>query len=221
LFIAEIAGVDTYAVMNGAYSVLQRFFKSPLMSEPFQHAALMHTISHKYSKDQTVLMTYVDALQPFTRWQQQLWAESLGKDGKGSTPITARGAVDQHSQLQLYLDGPKNKQFTLILNAGKADDAKISEKEAHLFGVEYLSDCSLSDLIRAEQSATVTVLHKNNCPVRTVSFEALTPQVLGELMMSAILETIITSLLLGVNCFDQPAVEQGKKLTKEYLRASK
>jgi glucose-6-phosphate isomerase len=169
---------------------------------------------------QVVIMPYVDRLERFGAWFRQLWAESLGKEGHGTTPIDAMGAVDQHSQLQLYLAGPRDKLFTLILAdpAGHGPVAKPEVAGPAAGPLDYLMGRSLGDLLAAEQRATVETLIRNGCPTRVMRFPSLNEEVMGGLMMHFILETIIAADLLGIDPFDQPAVEESKVLARRYLR---
>src|SRR5207253_2289352 len=164
-----------------------------------------------------VMMAYSDRLERFTRWYVQLWAESLGKDGKGTTPIGALGPVDQHSQLQLYIAGPRDKLFT-VLTVGAAGRGPRMDKElATLAGEADFAGKTMGDLVAAQGRATAETLIKNGCPVRTIHLARLDEASLGELLMHFMLETIVAAHLLGVDPFDQPAVEEGKMLAKTYL----
>ena len=152
-----------------------------------------------------------------TRWYVQLWAESLGKDGKGTTPIAALGPVDQHSQLQLYIAGPRDKLFTVVTVASAGQGPRMAADLAQLAGEPDFAGKTIGDLAAAEGRATAETLARNGCPVRTMHLERLDEAVLGELLMHFMLETIIAARLLGVDPFDQPAVEEGKVLAKRYL----
>ena len=162
-------------------------------------------------------MAYADRLERFTRWYVQLWAESLGKDGKGTTPIGALGPVDQHSQLQLYIAGPRDKLFTIVTVASAGRGPRMAADLARLAGEPEFAGKTIGDLVAAEGRATAETLARNGCPVRTIHLERLDEAALGELLMHFMLETIIAAHLLGVDPFDQPAVEEGKVLAKRYL----
>jgi glucose-6-phosphate isomerase len=164
-----------------------------------------------------VMMAYADRLERFTRWYVQLWAESLGKDGKGTTPLAALGPVDQHSQLQLFIAGPRDKLFTIITVANKGKGPRMPADLAKLCGEETLAEKTIGDLVAAQGRATAETLAKNGCPVRTFHVETVNEASLGELLMHFMLETMIASRLLGVDAFDQPAVEEGKILAKRYI----
>jgi glucose-6-phosphate isomerase len=146
-----------------------------------------------------------------------LWAESIGKNGKGTTPIRALGTVDQHSQLQLYLDGPKDKLFTVITKNAVGTGDRISPTITNDPRLEYLQNKTMGDLLSAEQEAIILTLVKNNCPVRVLRVATMDEKTLGALLMHYMLKTILAAHLWGVDAFDQPAVEQGKILTKEFL----
>ena len=150
----------------------------------------------------------------------QLWAESLGKNSKGTTPLAALGPVDQHSQLQLFIAGPRDKQFTIITVDGAKRGPRIDGELAKLAGEPGFGGKTIGDLVDAEGRATAETLAGNGCPVRAIHLGRLDEEALGELMMHFMLETIIAAHLLGVDPFDQPAVEEGKVLAKKYLMGS-
>ena len=165
----------------------------------------------------SVLMPYLDRLENFAKWYRQLWAESLGKDGKGTTPINALGTIDQHSQLQLYLDGPKDKFFTLIISEVIQKGGLLPKDLISLPELEFLAGRGIGDLMAAEQQATIETLVAHNCPTRVLEIRNLDEYTLGALMMHFMLETIIAGHLMGVNPFGQPAVDEGKKLAQKIL----
>jgi glucose-6-phosphate isomerase len=210
---AAVAGLDIRAVRRGAAEVVRYTFAdgSP---EPAKGAALFNALIKK-GKTISVMMPYADRLDAFGAWHQQLWAESLGKDGKGMTALRALGAFDQHSQLQLYLDGPRDKFITLIFlknkNSGAAIEAPLENSLAYLGGHK------IGDLMESAQLATASTLTKNKCPTRIFSLDKLNEESLGALMMHFMLETMIMAELLGIDAFGQPAVEEGKRLAREYL----
>jgi glucose-6-phosphate isomerase len=168
-------------------------------------------------KNITVLMPYADKLAWLGKWYVQLWAESLGKDGKGTTPLAALGPVDQHSQLQLFIAGPRDKLFTIITVGTKGKGPRMPAELAKLCGEETLAGKTIGDLVAAQGRATAETLAKNGCPVRTFHIETVDESSLGELLMHYMLETMIAGHMLGVDAFDQPAVEEGKILAKRYI----
>jgi glucose-6-phosphate isomerase len=214
-----IAGLDARAICDGALGIL----KSVLEGEAPERidAAVGAAISVGLATDNnilsTVMMPYADRLADFGLWFRQLWAESLGKQGKGTTPINALGVVDQHSQLQLYLDGPRDKMFTVIMLSCVGDGPSVDSELADDEALSYLSGKSVGDLMDAEQRATVETLIRNKRPTRIIQLDRLDETVMGALMMHFMLETIIAAHLFGVDPFNQPAVEEGKILTRKYL----
>jgi len=163
------------------------------------------------------MMAYSDRLSLFTKWYVQLWAESLGKNGRGTTPLAVLGPVDQHSQLQLFIGGPRDKLFTIITTDVAGRGPKMDAALAKVAGEPNFGGKTMGDLVAAQGRATAETLAKNGCPVRTIHVPAIDESSLGELLMHFMLETIIAARLLGIDAFDQPAVEEGKVLAKKYL----
>ncbi len=219
---AMVAGLDGAKVREGAASVLDANLGAPTpsQSEAAVGAAISIGLLRERGVTTTVLMPYVDRLAPFGLWFRQLWAESLGKDGTGTTPIRALGATDQHSQLQLYLAGRRDKMFTLLTLDCAGTGARVAPDLADGDGLAYLRGKSMGDLMDAEQRATAESLAHSGRPVRRFRLARLDERVLGALFMHFMLETIIAAGLLGVNPFDQPAVEHGKALARAYLAAT-
>jgi glucose-6-phosphate isomerase len=207
---AMIAGLDVGTLRAGAADVLNGSLEAAATG-----AALAVALWRHKGATQTVLMPYADRLATFALWFRQLWAESLGKNGAGTTPIRAVGTVDQHSQLQLYLAGPRDKMFTLVLldcaTLGPVIDAKLAAD------LDYLAGKKLGALMDAEGRATYETLIRNRRPTRLIRIARLDERVMGALLMYYMIETIIAAHLLGVDPFDQPAVEEGKILTREHL----
>ncbi len=212
---AAVCGLDIGAIRSGAATALAPVLQGkPPGDVP---AAVGAALSVAINKPMTVMMAYADRLDRFTRWYVQLWAESLGKDGKGTTPIGAIGPVDQHSQLQLYMAGPRDKLFTVVTVAVAGRGPRIDPDLARRAGEPGLAGKTIGDLVAAQGRATADTLARNGCPVRTMHLPVLDEASLGELLMHFMLETIIAGHLLGVDPFDQPAVEEGKVLAKTYL----
>jgi glucose-6-phosphate isomerase len=216
---AAALGLDIAAIRKGAAAAL-----SPVLAKKKAAdvpaalgAALTIELAETRKKTISVVMAYSDRLERFTHWYVQLWAESLGKNGKGTTPVGALGPVDQHSQVQLYIGGPRDKLFTVVSVASAGLGPRIDIDLATLAGEPGLGGKTIGDLAAAEARATAETLAKNGCPVRTIHIPKLDEESLGELLMHFMLETIIAAHLLGVDAFDQPAVEEGKVLAKKYL----
>ncbi len=217
---AVIAGLDPAALRDGAHQTLHRSLSAaqPAASDPALGAAL-NAASGEGAGRSAVLAVYADRLLPFAMWFRQLWAESLGKQGKGALPAPALGAVDQHSQLQLWLDGPDDKLFTVVTaeTAGRgriAPPALIEDER-----LAWLAGRSMGDLLDAEARATIETLAERGRPVRQFHLGRIDEAALGALMMHFMLETILAAHVLGVDPFDQPAVERGKALARDYLAA--
>jgi glucose-6-phosphate isomerase len=214
---AAVCGLDIGALRAGAGDALAPVLAGQPPAEVPAAVGAALAVAHSPSKPIAVMMAYADRLERFTRWYVQLWAESLGKDGKGTTPLAALGPVDQHSQLQLFIAGPRDKLFTIITLATGGRGPRIEAHLARLAGEPGFAGKTIGDLVAAQGRATAETLAKNGCPVRSIALERLDERHLGELLMHFMLETIIAAHLLGVDPFDQPAVEEGKVLAKRYL----
>lgn len=216
---AMMLGLNVGAIREGAAGVLERCLGSSAAaaSDPAIGAALSVALQRERGVSQSVLLCYIDSLFGFTRWYRQLWAESLGKEGHGTTPVDAMGPVDQHSQLQLYLGGPADKVFTVVTGEPAGAGPIVDSGLASAIGADYLGGHSIGDLVAAEQRATIETLIANGRPVRQIRIPRLDEQAFGALFMHFILETIITAGLIGIDPFGQPAVEQGKVLARQYL----
>jgi glucose-6-phosphate isomerase len=152
------------------------------------------------------------------QWYCQLWAESLGKMGQGTLPVRAVGTVDQHSQLQLYLDGPRDKLFTVIQTPAASTGRLVrSALAGSTDELAYLDGRSMGDLLDVMQRATAETLIANGCPTRVITLDRVDEAGVGALMMHFFAETVITAGMLGIDPFDQPAVERGKVLARQHL----
>lgn len=216
---ALMMGVDIDALRAGAQQVL-----SPVLAGadardiPAAIGAVVGVgLAETKGKTQTVLMGYADRLERFSAWYVQLWGESLGKNGRGTTPIKALGPVDQHSQLQLFLAGPRDKLFTVITVEGRGRGPRMNAELAALANQSDFSGKTIGDLVAAQGRATADTFANNGLPVRTIAAAKLDARAIGALMMHFFLETMLAGHLMGVDPFDQPAVEEGKILAKRYL----
>ncbi len=208
---ALLCDIDITKIRSGAKKIIADFLEGDEIINSC--AAQLYLYDKGFTNN--VIMPYVDNLKNFTDWYRQLWAESLGKSGFGSTPINSMGTVDQHSQLQLYLEGPKDKFFTFITQEKHADDFLVKDIDscATLFGGK-----KLSDIVKIEQETTIEVLNQKKLPIRIFEIKKLDEEVLGGLMMQCFLETILISYAKKINPFDQPAVELRKDLAKKILK---
>lgn len=216
---AAALGLDIGAVRAGASAALAPVLSKakPADVPAAVGAALAVSLAESKGKSISVLMAYTDRLERLSHWYVQLWAESLGKQGKGTTPLAALGPVDQHSQVQLFIGGPRDKLFNVVLVNGAGQGPRMDAELAKLAGEPGFAGKTIGDLVWAEGRATAETLAKNGCPVRTFTLAKLDEASLGELMMHFMLETIIAAHLMGIDAFDQPAVEEGKVLAKKYL----
>ncbi len=218
---AQIAKINIRALRAGAAQALDRFLRAKQPADcPATLGAALNLAFAKSGRTIQVVMPYADSLRPFALWHAQLWAESLGKSGHGTTPLPALGPVDQHSQRQLWLDGPRDKLFTLIVleRAGTGRPLAGAERDP-AFG--YLAGRTMGDLLEAEQDATAATLARQRCPVRLIRVPRLDERALGALLMHFMIETILAGYALGVDPFDQPAVEDGKRLARERMRGQR
>jgi glucose-6-phosphate isomerase len=193
-----------------------------IYKNPAYMRAVLHYISDvKFGRKITVMLPYSNALKDVADWFAQLWAESLGKkfsnDGKtvheGLTPVKALGATDQHSQCQLYMEGPFDKVTTFIRVEKFNPDIKMPNNFNDDEGVAYLSGKNMSKLLNAEQSATEMAMTKNLRPSMTISMPEISAFTLGQLIYLLEVETAFIGELYNINAFDQPGVELGKILT--------
>ena len=214
---AAVAGLDIVALRRGAATALAPVLAGAAPGEVPAAVGAALNVAMAATKPIAVMLAYADRLERFTRWYVQLWAESLGKEGKGTTPIAALGPVDQHSQLQLFIAGPRDKLFTVTTVACAGEGPRLDPDLAAAVGEPGFAGKTIGDLVAAQGRATAETLAKNGCPVRTIKLDRLDEASLGELLMHFMLETIIAAQLLGIDAFDQPAVEEGKVLAKRYL----
>jgi len=204
-------GVDIERLISGARDMDKICRRDDLFKNPALMNALIHHLFLNRGKSISVLMPYMERLYRFSMWYRQLWAESLGKDGKGQTPVAALGAKDQHSQLQLYLDGPRDKIITFIRVKRFRGDFNIRYRG------HYLEDHTLSQLINLQQLGTERALTARGVPNLSIVLKDLDEYTLGKLIYMYEMTTAFMGEMLGVNAFDQPAVEEGKRITRELL----
>jgi glucose-6-phosphate isomerase len=219
LIAAAVAGLAPVAVRAGAAEALAPVLAGAAPGDvpSAVGAAVSIGLAEELGASQTVLMAYADRLERLTAWWVQLWAESLGKDGKGTTPVRALGPVDQHSQLQLFLAGPRDKMFTVVTTDVAGRGPVMDPELAALAGQRDFAGRRIGDLVAAQGRATADTFARNGRPVRRIHAPVIDAHTAGALMMHFFLETILAAHLLGVDPFDQPAVEEGKVLAKRYM----
>jgi glucose-6-phosphate isomerase len=220
MIVALARGLDAAAIRAGGAQVLDELARPAAECSPAVGAATAIALAQDKGARVSVMMPYADHLSHFARWYVQLWAESLGKDGKGTTPLAALGPVDQHSQLQLFMDGPPDHMITLIRPAHPPSDPPMPTDLAAAAGVDDLAGRRVSELVSAQQRAIGDALMRAGRPVRLIDVDKPDEATLGRLLMHMMVETILAGHLLGVDPFGQPGVELGKTLTREYLAAS-
>jgi len=212
---ALILGLDPVALREGAEQTIAATF-SDTSAPAIACAAVTAGMLEEHNIGMSALTVYDDRLQRMGLWFRQLWGESLGKDGKGLTPLAGVGPVDQHSQLQLYLAGPNDKLHTIVTRdvagEGQLPDPAFTKGPLGAFAGK-----TMGDLLEVEQRATIETLAKNGRPVRELRLPVLDEKNLGALLMHFMLETILVADLIGVDPYGQPAVEEGKDLARAYL----
>jgi glucose-6-phosphate isomerase len=176
-------------------------------------AAFHYLMDTARGRNVRVMMPYADSLDRFAAWFVQLWAESLGKGGKGSTPHGAVGTIDQHSQVQLYMQGPQDKVIEIIEVEEHPRDLPIPKAYEDLEGVGYLGGHTMAELLNVECDATRKALTEAGRPNSTIRIGAIDEEHLGYLFQALEVQTAIAGSLYGVNAFDQPGVEAGKQIT--------
>ena len=210
-----IAGYDTKTILNGANDMVERFF-SGKENHLLKKAALL--VSHRKEAPMNVVFSYANCLEDFTKWYVQLWGESLGKldnEGKhtGLTPIGHIGSVDQHSFLQLIMQGPRDKTVTFI----KLDtfEKKIQVPQISLKFLEttdYINGYSFNELIDGECEATKESIIKQGINVDAITLNTIEEHNIGELILYYELLTSLCGIMLDINTYDQPGVELGKSI---------
>ncbi len=215
---AKLSGFNVEIFCSSARKFLTEIMGNNELFDYYFKSSFYQFILSKTGRNISILMPYSDSLRNFSLWFRQLLAESIGKNGKGFTPVSALGTIDQHSQLQLYLDGPKDKIFTII--SRKLKNQNHTKLDCRFKNGKYslLHQKSLEELFYAEMKATCETIKKNGLPVRVLELNSIDEESVGKLSIFYIIETIFLCQFLKVNPFDQPAVEEGKLLTKSYLK---
>lgn len=214
LLLAEVIGVDCAEMLRGAGDINDKCLKKDVWKNPaYLFGTLLYLMNTKKKRNINVLMPYADGLKPLSEWFCQLWAESLGKDGFGITPYPSLGTIDQHSQLQLWMDGPDDKVVMFLRVEDYERDLKIPELFKDIEGISYLGGHYLSELIKAEEESTELALSKRGRPNMTISIPVLDAYHLGQVFQFFEIATAYTGLLYNINPFNQPGVEEGKNFT--------
>jgi len=218
---AAFCGIDIKGLLEGAAQMDARCKTDDISANPAYMFALLHMIALEKGKNMTVVMPYADSLKFISDWFAQLWGESLGKhfnlEGKvvnvGQTPVKALGVTDQHSQVQLYTEGPFDKIIVLVGVDEYRETITIPKLYGDMPSLGFLGGVTHNDLIKNEQLATEYALTKANRMNMTLTLPRVTPQTLGQLLYFFEVATAFAGYLLNIDPFDQPGVEEGKNAT--------
>ena len=223
LFTAALCDMDIDALLAGARDMDARVSSEDFLANPAALNAAINYHFYNRGKKISVIMPYSYALKDWADWYRQLWAESLGKSkdsndkklevGVGPTPVKALGATDQHSQVQLYREGPNDKLFTFLHVDNFRNDTTIGPAPQSAPQLEFLAGKSLAELLKNEKSATEYALLHDKRPCLTVLFDQVNEYTVGQFIYLYEVTTSIAGALFGINPYDQPAVELGKEAT--------
>lgn len=223
---AALIGIDIEKLLEGARSMRDSFLNENFDHNlPFQLATIQYLLSQK-GKTINVMMPYSQKLIRFADWWKQLLAESIGKrvdrTGKevlvGITPVNALGVTDQHSQSQLYNEGPNDKLHIFLKVNDHGPELKIPSPPQKFPELDYLKDVSFNHLLQTEMEGTIQSLTKNHRPNITLEIDAVNEYTLGEFFMLFEATTAFLGEFFNINAFDQPGVELGKQITKQLLK---
>ena len=211
MFPAALMGINFIKLKNLKKLLKRKEFSSALI----QNVAAIYTLSKKRINN-SIILSYDSSLNDLGYWYQQLVAESLGKKGKGITPMLSFGPKDHHSLFQLYLDGPKDKFFTFFHSSNKESLFKIKH-DVISTETKFIKNKSLNSITNAQINAAKNIFKLKKIPFREINFQKKNEEELGETFIFFVLETILLSRLMNINPFNQPAVEQIKVETKNIL----
>jgi glucose-6-phosphate isomerase len=227
LFPAAMVGIDVDKLLAGAKAMDEACRSGDFDTNLAAQGAAVQIGLYREDKPISVMMPYSAALRDVADWYRQLWAESLGKRRKqpdgteeyvGPTPVKALGVTDQHSQVQLYREGPADKVFTILSVDRRAEELSLPEGPESLEGFDYLADKTMADLLNQEQRATVWALAKaSGRPTVRIALDAVTPETVGRLLQMLMVQTSIAGEMLGINTYNQPGVEAGKEATRALM----
>lgn len=225
LVAAAVCGIDIKMMLKGAAYADELASSGNLFENAPLMAAAMQYIAMEKGMNISVMMPYADSLKYMSDWYCQLWGESLGKkhdlDGNvvnvGQTPVKALGVTDQHSQVQLYTEGPFDKVITVLAVDSYRTEVKIPSGCEDIPAVNFLCGHTMNELITAERTATEYALLKSGHLNHTVTLPVVNEFTIGELMYFFELETAYCGAMLNINTFDQPGVEEGKNATYALL----
>lgn len=226
LFPAAVLGMDIDGMVAGCAVMDTRCSSPDLQENPaYLCAALQYVLDTRKGKTMSVMMPYSDGLRDVADWYRQLWAESLGKkndlDGMkvyvGQTPVKALGATDQHSQVQLYREGPNNKVFTVLEVLEFSETVPVPDSLVCVPDLAYLHGATMNELMAAELEGTVEALTHSQRPVIRISMPRINANTVAQLLYLLEVETAMAGQLYHVNAFDQPGVEEGKRIARRLM----
>ncbi len=221
LLSAAVCGIDIDALLAGARQMDERCSKEDFLANPAAINAAVNWHYYNRQKPISVMMPYAYALKDLSDWYRQIWAESLGKTHNrqgdevfvGPTPVKALGTTDQHSQVQLYREGPNDKLFTFLQVKEFATDVTIGTNPQVAPELGYLAGQKMSKLLNSEKLATEYALLHDKRPCLTVLFDRIDASAIGQFIYLFEVTTSIAGLLFDIDAYDQPAVELGKEAT--------
>ncbi len=220
LLMAGFAGINISKLLNGSAAMLKRCSTPDIKKNPAYLIAIFHYLMDKEKKKNiSVMMSYSSPLYYWADWYRQLWAESLGKNKDksgndilvGQTPVKALGVTDQHSQVQLYTEGPNDKVFTFLTVKKYRKEVTMPKFKMKLSSLEYLEGKKLSTLFNAEMNATEFALAERERPSCRIIFPEINEFSVGQFIMLYEIATAFAGELYNIDAFDQPGVEAGKK----------
>lgn len=226
LFPLAYAGINIEQLLAGAFEMDERLMVAPAERNPAMiYAVLQYLGNTKRGQNVSVMMPYADGLRGVGQWYRQLWAESLGKAKNmagdtvnvGQTPVAAVGATDQHSQVQLYIEGPFDKLLTLITVEDTERSILLDGDLDHLPELQFLEGVELNEILLGEAQSTAMALAHNGRPNGTIRLPRLNEFYLGQLLYLLEVACVYAGELYGINAYDQPGVELGKQLTYAQL----
>lgn len=221
LFSAAMCGINISQLLAGARDMDERVSRTNFRKNPAAINAAINYHYYKHGKLISVMMPYSYALKDMADWYRQLWAESLGKQMDlnerkvwvGPTPVKALGTTDQHSQVQLYREGPNDKLFTFLQVNNFDQDLKIGPAPDCASELDFLAGKKMSTLFNNEKKATEYALTESKRPNLTVIFERVNAYTIGQFVYLYEVTTSLAGALFNINPYDQPAVELGKEAT--------
>lgn len=222
LLTAGFANININQLLKGATDMLKRCDTPDLFKNPAYLNAVLHYLGNTDKKKSiSVMMSYSSPLYYWADWYRQLWAESLGKNidlqgnpvNVGQTPIKALGVTDQHSQVQLYTEGPNDKVFTFLTVEKYRKDVKLPKFKGSYSSLDYLKGNKLSELFDAEMRATEYALAQRERPSCRIIFPQINEYTVGQFIMMYEIQTAFSGLLYNIDAFNQPGVEAGKRAT--------